>query len=146
MLKNNLMLIGHQNGLKTALTLRENCILFHQVMTGRTPDSESLIAAADAFSLTPYLDDPVQYFSSGQRHRASLMRLLLVPRPIWLLDEPTVGLDTQNRQRLTLCMQNHLAAGGIIIAATHDPIHLAGDDLNLDAYVGQETTDAEGWL
>jgi heme exporter protein A len=145
-LKNSLILVGHQTGLKPGLSLRENSSLFHQVMTGQRLDAETLLVAAEAFSLTPYLDDPVQYFSSGQRHRASLMRLLLVPRRIWLMDEPTVGLDAENRQRLTICMQNHMADGGIIIAATHDPITLEAMDLNLDDYTGRTSLDTEGWL
>ena len=49
----------------------------------------------------------------------------MVPRPLWLLDEPTVGLDTQSQATLVELMRAHLAGGGIIIAASHIDIGLA---------------------
>ena len=53
-----------------------------------------------------------------------IARLLAVKRPIWLLDEPTSALDAQSQGRLAELMREHLAGGGMIVAAAHGPIGL----------------------
>lgn len=141
-----LMLVGHQHGLKPGLTLRDNAVFFHRLMTGTLPTEEGLLAAAEKFGLAALLDEPVQYFSSGQRHRSSLMRYALVPRQIWLMDEPTVGLDSANRDALSLLIKEHLAAGGIAIAASHDPIDVEGRSLNMDGCAPKSAQFEEAWL
>lgn len=145
---NDFLLVGHQNGLKPGLSLRENACFFYQLMTGHPVAPARLQVAADIFGLGPLLDDPVQYFSSGQRHRSALMRFPLTARQIWLMDEPTVGLDADNRLALAALIQHHIACGGIVIAATHDPMGVIGQMLNLDAFQpGANPVDEdEGWL
>ena len=69
---------------------------------------------------------PAAYLSAGQKRRLALARLVAVRRPIWLLDEPTSALDAAAQERLAGLMRGHLAGGGIILAATHGPIGLAG--------------------
>jgi heme exporter protein A len=62
-----------------------------------------------------------------------LARLLVAHRPLWLLDEPTLALDTTAQAMLTALMQNHLGSGGLIVAATHTPLDLPGArELRLD--------------
>ncbi|MFC3051473.1 heme ABC exporter ATP-binding protein CcmA [Kordiimonas pumila] len=134
---------GHQNGLKKILTLRDNCALFYKLMTGETLDEERLYKAADHFNLSLLIDQPVKFFSSGQAHRASLMRFMLVDRPIWLMDEPTVGLDKANRDQLKSMMQQHLAGGGCIIAASHDPLGLPSIELDMTRF--EPAHPAEGY-
>lgn len=142
-------LVGHQNGLKPGFSLRENASFYYQLMTGNLPAAERLQIAADIFALGSLLDEPVQYFSSGQRHRSALMRLPLVARQIWLMDEPTVGLDADNRAALAALIQHHLACGGIVIAATHDPMGVAGSVLDMDQFqpnIAASDDIDEGWL
>ena len=67
---------------------------------------------------------PAAYLSAGQRRRLSLARLIAVKRPVWLLDEPTAGLDRAAQDNLARLMQAHRQSGGIILAATHGPIGL----------------------
>jgi heme exporter protein A len=67
---------------------------------------------------------PARALSAGQRRRLALARLLLAPRPLWLLDEPTGGLDVGGRELLGALMAEHLAQGGAIIAASHEPLPL----------------------
>jgi heme exporter protein A len=64
--------------------------------------------------------------SAGQRRRLSIARLIAVKRPIWLLDEPTSALDVSGQAMLTAVMGQHLAGGGLIVAATHGPVGLEG--------------------
>lgn len=141
-------LVGHQNGLKPGMSLRDNATFYYRLMTGGVPAPERLQIAADIFALGPLLDEPVQYFSSGQRHRAALMRFPLVARQIWLMDEPTVGLDADNRAALAALIQHHMACGGIVIAATHDPMGVQGSVLNMDQFQPAHSAgdDGEGWL
>jgi heme exporter protein A len=67
-------------------------------------------------------DLPVSTLSAGQKRRAALARLLVAPRRIWLLDEPTGALDAAAEVMLGRLMTRHLAAGGIAVAATHRPL------------------------
>jgi heme exporter protein A len=113
-------LIGHLDAHKPALTVRENLAFWNDYLGGG--DIEAALAA---FRLEPLSAYPAQYLSAGQKRRLALSRLALIPRLIWLLDEPTVGLDTASQERLQVLLENHLAAGGMAIAATHVPLPVA---------------------
>ena len=69
---------------------------------------------------------PFGYLSAGQKRRAAIARLLVSHRPLWLLDEPTAGLDTQAETDFVELMNEHLASGGIVVAATHQPLGIEG--------------------
>ena len=58
--------------------------------------------------------------------RQALARLALTPAAIWLLDEPTVGLDAASVERLGALLARHRDAGGMVLAATHLPLPLPG--------------------
>jgi heme exporter protein A len=95
----------------------------------RTARTES---ALEAFGLLDLDMTPAQYLSAGQKKRLSLSRLLLVDRPLWLLDEPSVGLDTASVALLAEAMRSHLAGGGTILAATHIDLGLPSETLQID--------------
>ncbi|ABS63024.1 heme exporter protein CcmA [Parvibaculum lavamentivorans DS-1] len=109
--------VGHLDALKPSMSVLETLHFWKQYFGGA--DDAAVSAALEAFALTPLADLPVGYLSAGQRRRVSLARMLVAPRPLWLLDEPTVALDTANISRLLHLMKQHLASGGIIVAATH---------------------------
>lgn len=69
---------------------------------------------------------PVRMLSTGQRKRATLARAIASGAPLWLLDEPSNGLDTEGQDRLAAAMAAHRARGGAVLAATHQPIGLDG--------------------
>lgn len=141
-----LLLLGHLNGLKTNFSLRDNAQYYGRLMAGAAVSAASIEQAADVFGLAGMLDEPVQYFSSGQRHRSALMRFALVPRQIWLMDEPTVGLDADNRAALATLITDHTARGGIVIAATHDPMGVQGETLDMDSFRPEAAGIEEAWL
>src|SRR5947199_6992065 len=76
---------------------------------------------------------PAAYLSAGQRRRLSIARLLTVRRPIWLLDEPTSALDAAAQAMFAALMADHLARGGMIVAATHAPLGIAARELRMGA-------------
>ncbi|KRE06206.1 cytochrome C biogenesis protein CcmA [Bosea sp. Root381] len=115
--------VGHRDGLKTALTAQEN-LSFAQALLG-----DAALAPEDALAAVglPHVAAlPVGYLSAGQRRRVALARLLVSRRPFWLLDEPMSALDLAAQTMLTGLMRNHLAQGGGILAATHGPLGLEG--------------------
>jgi heme exporter protein A len=111
--------IGHRDGLKGALTLRENLALAPALLGS---PAASVAEAAERLDLTRLLDLPVGVLSAGQRRRTALARLLTVSRPIWLLDEPTSALDARSQELVVAIIADHVAAGGIVLAATHLPL------------------------
>ena len=86
-------------------------------------DADSGMAA---MGLEPLAAVPVRMLSTGQRKRAALARVVSSGAPLWLLDEPGNGLDSEGQGRLERAMAAHRAAGGAILAATHQPLGLAG--------------------
>ncbi|GBD45184.1 Cytochrome c biogenesis ATP-binding export protein CcmA [bacterium HR40] len=112
--------VGHVDGAKAVLTVRENL----QAVAALLGGSADLDAALAAFHLVPFADIPVRWLSAGQKRRLALARLALVPRPLWLLDEPAVGLDRRNCARLAELVTGHRQAGGICVVATHGDIEL----------------------
>ena len=109
--------IAHQEAVKAALTVFENLDFWRGFLGGG--DVEEAMAAFDLTRLASY---PAGLLSAGQKRRLALARLVLVPRALWLLDEPTVGLDTASLARLVTVMDAQLDRGGMIIAATHVPL------------------------
>jgi heme exporter protein A len=113
--------LGHQDALKPALTVTENLAFWMQFLGGSAGGSEAALAAVGLAGIAAL---PAAYLSAGQRRRLSIARLISVKRPLWLLDEPTSALDTAAQAMLAGLMTEHLAGGGLIVAATHGPIGL----------------------
>jgi heme exporter protein A len=105
--------LGHQDAVKPGLTVAENLRFAARMGGGSVP------AALDRMNLGPLADLPARMLSAGQKRRLALARLLCAQRPLWLLDEPTVSLDSQSQDMLAGIVNAHLAMGGIVIAATH---------------------------
>ena len=114
--------LGHQDALKPSLTVFENLKFWTRYLGGGGISSQ---AALETVGLGALEDLPAAYLSAGQRRRLSIARLVAVKRAIWLLDEPTSALDRAAQDRLTELMGEHLAGGGLIVAAAHGSIGLA---------------------
>jgi heme exporter protein A len=123
-------LIGHQDGLKGARTAREE-LLFQSRWLGAA--DEAALAAAERFGVSRQLTLEVRRLSAGQRRRLALARLAAAPRPVWLLDEPLAPLDVAGRILMGELMASHLADGGLILAAVHDPLPTAARTLEIGA-------------
>ncbi|MBN9320117.1 MAG: heme ABC exporter, ATP-binding protein CcmA [Caulobacterales bacterium 68-7] len=114
-----LHLMGHHDGLKSGRTAREE-LQFQGQWTGAK--AEAVDQAIETMQLTRLLDIEVRRLSAGQRRRLALARLVASPRALWLLDEPLAPLDSEQRARFGDLMARHLADGGLILAAVHDPL------------------------
>jgi heme exporter protein A len=114
--------LGHQDAVKPMLTVGEST-RFWAALRGRKDRADAAMAV---MGLSDLADTPGRFLSSGQRRRAALARVIAGGAPIWLLDEPTVGLDLKSIAALETALAAHRAEGGIVIAATHAPIALPG--------------------
>jgi heme exporter protein A len=133
--------LGHQDALKPALSVAENLRFWAGFFGAPVADIGEPLEAVGLATLAGL---PAAYLSAGQRRRLSIARVIAVKRPIWLLDEPTSTLDATAQVRLTDLMQAHLAAGGLILAATHGPIGLAKTlELRLDSTTLSPPAEAE---
>lgn len=103
-------------------------------------DDGLLDRALEAMALEPLAQVPVRMLSTGQRKRAALARVAASGAPIWLLDEPGNGLDDASLRLLGGAVADHLASGGILVAASHQPLPLAaGVTMDLAAHVPEES-------
>jgi heme exporter protein A len=107
--------LGHLDALKPALSVRQN-LAFWQRLWGSAAPVET---ALEAVGLAHIVDLPAGVLSAGQRRRVAIARLLIAERPIWLLDEPATALDAEAEAGLGRLIADHLAGGGLALAATH---------------------------
>ncbi|KAB2763654.1 heme ABC exporter ATP-binding protein CcmA [Brucella anthropi] len=115
--------LGHQNAMKPALSVREN-LSFWQKFNGAA--QTEIDEALEAVDLPGVEHLPFGYLSTGQKRRVSIARLLVSHRPLWIVDEPTAGLDKASEARFAELMRGHMRDGGMIVAATHIPLGLEG--------------------
>jgi heme exporter protein A len=109
------------------MTVGENAA-FAAALYGARGDAAVALSRVGLAALS---DLPAQYLSAGQRRRLGLARLLVAARPLWLLDEPLAALDRAGKALMAELIMAHCAAGGIVIAATHDPLGVEGPRLVL---------------
>jgi heme exporter protein A len=133
---------GHLDGIKAVLTVRENLAFWAQVL-----GQGDIAAALAAFDLEALADRPARALSAGQKRRLGLARLALTPRPLWLLDEPTVSLDAASVGLFAAAVGRQLAAGGAAVIATHVDLGLEAASLDLSAYRARAGagTFGDGW-
>lgn len=120
--------LGHRDALKPALSVAENLSFWADFLGGERLDAAKGLAEV---GLDHTSDLPAAFLSAGQRRRLSLARLITVRRPVWLLDEPTTALDVAGQDMFGGLMRDHLARGGMIIAATHGPLGIDARELRI---------------
>lgn len=115
----DLLWLGHQPGIKSALTAFENISFFH----ADCAEPQRLQALAQA-GLLGFEDVPVHQLSAGQRRRVALARTWLSPARLWILDEPFTAIDAAGVEKLSQQMARHTGEGGMVILTTHQPLAL----------------------
>lgn len=130
--------LGHRNAMKSELTVAEN-LDFWRVFLGNTGSAAALSTedAADAVGLAGITHLPFGYLSAGQQRRMAFAKLLVAHRPVWILDEPTAALDASADRLLADLIEAHQTKGGIVLAATHQPLGLRNSqELKMTGFAG----------
>ena len=118
--RHRLHYLGHRNAFKNLLSVRENLATW----AGAERNAAREDLALSCFQLDKLSETPAALLSSGQGRRLALARLVAVDRPLWLLDEPSVGLDTASVAGLEQVIARHREQGGAVILTTHTPLSL----------------------
>lgn len=114
--------IGHKPGIHPLLSLREN--LRYDLLA--PADLSAMDTWLERFDLVDFADYLAVHLSAGQRRKIALIRLLLTPASLWLLDEPLVALDSRSQQILMQMIQDYRARGGIVVLTSHQSLPLSG--------------------
>jgi heme exporter protein A len=134
--------LGHHDALKASFTVSEQLAFFGKLygrpLRPAAPDTspasageERRMALLEEVGLTRQAELPCRYLSAGQRRRLALARLLLTARSLWLLDEPYAALDTAGKALVARLIARHCGDGGLVVAATHEPLGLNNESLKL---------------
>lgn len=118
----NLSYLGHDPALKSDFTSAEN-VSFNVGLCRRVA-SEDVQSALIRVGAAKFSDRPVRALSAGQRRRVALASLWLTGASLWLLDEPATNLDVAGQGLVASLIQEHLAGGGLVMAATHQDLGL----------------------
>lgn len=113
--RSDMMYVGHKSGVKVDFSVRENISYWAKLY-----DTESVInAAMHFFDLERFADMPARQLSAGWQRRVALARLIVVPCPLWILDEPTNFLDDEAIILMSNLIETRIKQGGIVIIASH---------------------------
>ncbi len=127
---------GHLDAIKPQLTVAENLHFWAQLFNAGNLDQ-----TMQDFRLDEIADRPAHACSAGQKRRLGLARIAVTSRPLWLLDEPTVSLDTETTARFAATIDAHCAAGGMAFIATHIDLGLkAPRSFEMQAYTSTPDT------
>ncbi|CAD7042978.1 heme ABC exporter ATP-binding protein CcmA [Pseudorhizobium endolithicum] len=130
--------LGHRNAMKAELSVEEN-LGFWKSFFGDFKGGTGISAAeaADRVGLGGITHLPFGYLSAGQQRRMAFAKLLVSYRPVWILDEPTAALDARAEATFADLIREHLGRGGILLAATHQPLGLEGmRELRMTGFAG----------
>ncbi len=138
--------LGHLDAVKSALSVAENLAFWASARGTPGGGADGVATALERTGLAGLAGVPARLLSAGQRRRLALARLFLGGAELWLLDEPTVGLDRDSIGRLQAGLADHRRAGGRVVVATHTTIDLPqAERLDLSAYRPPERTGLEPW-
>ena len=117
------LLLGHRLGMNESLSVRENLAFLSGLYGTRAGATvESVLAAV---GVNAWIDEPLRSLSAGQRKRAGLARLLLLPGDLWLLDEPYANLDRHGIELVNALIAEHCARGGAALVTSHGAVRFA---------------------
>tara|TARA_R110000868_G_scaffold236052_9_gene490009 strand:+ start:814 stop:1443 length:630 start_codon:yes stop_codon:yes gene_type:complete len=118
--------LGHTNGIRLGLTVAENIQLAGELSEQPVTNIDLTLSL---LNLASYKHTQAQFLSAGQRRRVALARVFLIPRTLWILDEPLTSLDMKTQKILLGKIASHLKEGGACILTSHQSV--AFEDLHL---------------
>ncbi len=131
---------AHADGLKATLSVEDNLDFWAGIY-----GAGSIQPALEAFDLVGLTGRVAQNLSAGQKRRLALARLLVTGRSVWVLDEPTVSLDTDSVAMFGAAIAAHLAGGGSALIATHIDLGVKADTLDIARYRAKSTFSTDGF-
>jgi heme exporter protein A len=114
--------LGHLDAIKGSLTVKENLLFFSKIWSVK---SNTFNKCIKKLSFEKFMNFPASWLSAGEKRRLSLIRLSFCPAKVWILDEPSTFLDSDNREILIDIMNTHLKNKGAIVCATHDSLKIS---------------------
>jgi len=121
-----ILFLGHQLGLKADLSPRENLRIAAGLHGAR--EGLGMASVLADIGLRGYEDEPVRRLSAGQKKRAALARLVLLPATLWLLDEPYANLDRIGIALVNDLLEKHTDAGGAAMVTSHGTVSFHGGE------------------
>lgn len=118
--RTRLSYVGHSNGIQGELTPEEN--LRAATCLGGSPEPARTEQALEHVGLTRFAHLPTKVLSQGQKRRLALARLLVLPKTLWILDEPVSGLDSRSVAVIENLLAGHLAAGRMLVITSHQEL------------------------
>ena len=116
--------VGHRPGIKDEFTAMEN-LQVSSGMRGIEISRKTCASALERMGLGGRMHLPARFLSEGERRRAAIARLVVGRSSLWLLDEVLTSLDRIAVETIQLVIEDHLAAGGMAIVATHQELKLS---------------------
>ena len=114
-----LVYLGHKRGLNTDMTVYDNVALWARLRG----HPELTAVALRYFALDDVAASPLRSLSAGWQQRVALTRLITMPAPLWILDEPTENLDSYGLSLIHTLIETRLQQAGIVMLATHQSVH-----------------------
>jgi len=118
--RQSLGVVPQEIALYPLLTARENLEVFGRfhgiqgdALAAQVKDALEWTGLADR------ADEPIQGFSGGMKRRLNIACGVLHQPEVILLDEPTVGVDPQSRERIWEMLQKLKQAGASLVLTTH---------------------------
>lgn len=122
--RQNLLYLGHQTGIKAALSPRQNLAWYLGQQAREVDFQQQLDQALDAVDLFGYEDMPCHNLSAGQQRRVALARLFLSRARVWILDEPLTAIDKAGVAKLGALFEQHRDRGGLVLLTTHQELNI----------------------
>lgn len=122
----DILFLGHQLGLKADLSTLENLRIAAALHGAR--EEWNVPTVLTEIGLSGYEDEPVRRLSAGQKKRAAIARLILLPASLWLLDEPYANLDRIGIALVNDLLKRHTDAGGVAMVTSHSTISFHGGE------------------
>jgi heme exporter protein A len=111
--------LGHTNGMRSGLTIEENLQLSsHLSLSASIVINDTL----KSLQLDQHKNTYIKHLSAGQKRRAALAKIFLLPKKIWILDEPLTALDASAQTFFLAALEQHLQNGGMAIISSHHPL------------------------
>ena len=127
--------LGHKDALADELTAAEMLLWYQSILSD---NGKHNIPSPDAILARLNLQDlgrlPCGKLSAGQRKLVCLARLLLLPRPLWILDEPFASLAPAAALLIRDLLNEHRAGGGGLIYSDHSDFYGETNELCLSEF------------